>query len=100
MKASRTSWLLVPLLLSAVLVTGCSQLRGQQWIVAGQSSVSGDEAVREANNFVANAAAHGCKAISVGGFGAGGEGLIIGVPVLLDCPLGAPALTPTGTAVP
>ena len=87
----------------AILVTlgGCQLFRstpqgGTQVIVVGESFVSGSEAVQEANNFVTNAAACGCRAISVGGYGAGGEALVFGVPVLLDCP-SATTLLPDGT---
>lgn len=49
--------------------------------------------------FISNAAGSGCRAVSVGGYGAGGEGLVIGVPVLLDCPQGT-RLLPTGAPAP
>ncbi|MFV2005470.1 MAG: hypothetical protein ACC650_09695 [Gammaproteobacteria bacterium] len=81
-------------------ITGCvTPSPGTQIILLGESSASGSDAVMEANNKVTNAAGSGCKAISVGGYATGGEGLIIGVPVLLDCPLNT-QLLPDGTAVP
>ncbi len=90
------------LLFSVVLfISGCHRayVRGTQVIVVGESFASGAEAVKEANNFVQNATVGGCKAISVGGYGAGAEGLVIGVPVLLECPQGT-NLLPNGTPVP
>ena len=89
------------LVVAVILVAGCLRptTPSSQVILVGESFASGAEAVREANNFIGNAAGSGCKAISVGGYGAGGEGLIIGVPVLLDCPLGT-QLLPNGDPVP
>ncbi len=91
----------VLILLAVMLVTGCyhTPVRRTQIIVVGESFASGAEAVREANNFITNAARSGCNAISVGGYGAAGEGLIIGVPVLLDCPQGT-RLLPDGSPAP
>lgn len=70
-----------------------------QIVLLGESNASGAEAVQEANNKVVNAAGSGCEAISVGGYGAGGEGLVIGVPVLVKCPVNT-RLLPDGTAAP
>ncbi len=87
--------------LAVILVSGCnpSSTPSTQIVVVGESFASGAEAAQEVNNFIANAAASGCKAISVGGYAAGGEGLVIGIPVLLDCPLGTAIIT-TGVPVP
>ena len=89
------------LIVAVMFISGClhTPIRGTQTIVVGESFASGAEAAKEANNFIINAAGSGCKAISVGGYGAGGEGLIIGVPVLLDCPQGT-RLLPNGTPAP
>lgn len=95
----------VAALAGAAVVAGCAQQigggssGGTQVVVLGESFASGSEAVNEVNGAVANAAAAGCRAISVGGYGAAGEGLVIGVPVLLDCPRGT-VLLPNGTRAP
>jgi hypothetical protein len=77
-------------LLVIMSVAGChhTSAHGTQIIVVGESHASGAEAAKEANNLIKNAAGKGCHAISVGGYATGGEGLIIGIPVLLDCPPG------------
>jgi len=72
-------------------------------VVVGESGASGSEASNEVNMIIANAERSGCEAISVGGYGAGarveGGGLLIGIPVLLECPQGT-ILLPDGTAAP
>ncbi len=87
-------------LICAAALGGCAQgTDGTRIVLLGESFASGSEAVNEVNNKIVNAAAAGCKAISVGGYGAAGEGLVIGVPVLVDCPRGT-ALLPDGTRAP
>lgn len=98
------STIIVLLSLGLVIMAGCSQRAqtpppGTQIVLLGESFASGPEAVQEANNVIANAAGSGCKAISVGGYGAGLEGLVIGIPVLVECPQGT-QLLPDGTVVP
>ena len=93
---------LVVVAVAVLAFVGCPQPQpgpSTQIVVLGDSFASGSEAVTEVNNIIGNAAGSGCKAVSVGGYGAGGEGLIIGVPVLLDCPLGT-TLLPTGAPTP
>ena len=91
---------LMVLIASIAFISGCVQNpRGTQFVVLGESFASGSEAVREANNHIANAEANGCDAVSVGGYATVGETLIIGVPVLLDCPVGT-RLLPDGTLAP
>jgi len=87
--------------LGAAMLAACapSNPPSTQIVVLGESFAAGSEAVNEVNLAIANASAAGCEAVSVGGYAAGGEGLIIGVPVLLDCPLGT-QLLPTGQPVP
>jgi len=95
-----TLFLTLALTLTAGLLSSCQPSAPRtQIILLGQSYASGDEAVKEANNAAENAAGSGCNAISVGGFGAAGEGLLIGVPVLVDCPYGT-SLLPDGTPAP
>lgn len=72
---------------------------GNQFIVLGEGTIPGSQAVGEANLAIKNANAAGCNAISVGGYGLGGEGTLIGVPVLIECPLGI-QLLPNGTRAP
>jgi len=97
--------LLFVLSLMVTHITGCATATvsppsaSTQIILLGESHASGADAVQEATNKVNNAASSGCKAVSVGGYATGGEGLIIGVPVLVDCPLNT-QLLPDGTPAP
>jgi hypothetical protein len=97
------SFSILSVLAVGVLAGACVAPRGTQVVVVGESGASGAEAAREANNFIANAEASGCDAVSVGGYAAGarseGGGLLIGIPVLLDCPPGT-RLLPDGTRAP
>jgi hypothetical protein len=73
-------------------------------VLLGDSMAAGSEAVVEVNNAVANAERAGCRAISVGGYAAGaavevGGGLVIGIPVLVECPRGT-VLLPDGNPAP
>lgn len=72
------------------------QPSGTQIVLVGTSNSSGAAAAAMVNSFIGNAASSGCEAISVGGYAAGGEGLVIGIPVLVDCPAGT-TLNPDGT---
>lgn len=76
-----------------LLMSGCAT--GTQYVLLGESTIPGSQAVAEANIMISNANAAGCKAISVGGYGMGGEGTLIGIPVLVDCPAGI-KLLPNG----
>jgi len=94
----------IPSLLAIGLLVGaCTLPSGTQIVVVGESGASGSEASNEVNMIIANAERSGCEAISVGGYGAGarveGGGLLIGIPVLLECPQGT-ILLPDGTAAP
>ena len=97
--------LLVVASLMVMHITGCATATvsppspSTQIILLGESNASGEEAVLNATNKVNNAASSGCKAVSVGGYATGGEGLIIGVPVLVDCPMNT-QLQPDGTPAP
>lgn len=93
----------VAVLVAAVAVPltlgGCrlDSARGRtQIILTGESFVSGSDAVQKANTIIKNSAACGCRAISIGGYGAADEGMVVGVPILLDCPSGT-TLFPIGT---
>ena len=77
-----------------LLLTGC-QGTGNQTILLGEGTIPGSQVVGEANVAVKNANAAGCNAISVGGYGLGGEHSLIGIPVLVECPVGV-RLLPSG----
>ena len=94
----------IPSLLAISLFLGaCTLPSGTQIVVVGESGASGAEASNEVNRIIANAERSGCEAISVGGYAAGAQveegGLLIGIPVLLECPQGT-ILLPDGTAAP
>ena len=84
---------LFTIVISAIALAGCSGAgisigggTGNQFIVLGEATIPGSQAVGEANVAVRNANAAGCNAISVGGYGLGSEATLIGVPVLIECP--------------
>ncbi len=88
-------------------VTACTSVTPStsttQIVLLGDSFATGSEAVTEVNLAIQNAATSNCQAISVGGYGAGAEfnqgALVIGVPVLVECPQGT-RLLPNGTPAP
>jgi hypothetical protein len=81
-----------------LFLAGCGT--GTQYVLLGESTIPGTQAVAEANIRIHNANASGCKAISVGGYGLGNKGgTLIGIPVLVDCPAGT-NLLPDGTLSP
>ena len=87
----------------AVAIAGFSLVActgtGNQVILLGEATIPGSQAVGEANVAVRNANAAGCNAISVGGYGLAGEGTLVGIPVLVECPAGI-RLLPNGTRDP
>ena len=87
----------VGLLLGFFLLSNCTPVTAPttEIVLIGDSFATGAEAAIEANNIIQNAAAGGCKAISVGGYGAAAEGKEIGVVVLVQCPQGT-RLLPNG----
>ncbi len=84
-----------------LLVVSCaqSQSQGQKitHVVIGDSMASGYEAAQELQLAINRAQTVGCEAISIGGYGAGGEGMNIGLAALMSCP-GNIDLIPTGFA--
>jgi|GEM_PF-2164276 len=72
---------------------------GNQVVLLGEGTIPGTQAVGEANVAIRNANAAGCNAISVGGYGLDGEGTLIGIPVLVECPAGV-RLLPNGARDP
>lgn len=94
----------LPIVIAAgALLAACTGPSGTQIVVVGESGATGAEASNEVNNIIINAERSGCEAISVGGYGAGarveGGGLLIGIPVLLECPQGT-ILLPAGNPAP
>lgn len=82
----------------SVVLGGCAT-PSSQVVLLGESNAGGADAAQEANIAINNAAGAGCEAISVGGYATGGEGLIIGIPVLVKCPVGT-RLLPNGQPAP
>ena len=60
------------ILISGFVLAACTGT-GNQFIVLGEATIPGSQAVGEANVAVKNANAAGCNAISVGGYGLGSE---------------------------
>lgn len=94
----------IPVIVTMACVLGaCALPRGTQLVVVGESGATGAAAAAQANQFIANAEQSGCEAVSVGGYAAGakaeGGGLLIGIPVLLECPQGT-SLLPDGSRAP
>ncbi len=80
---------------AALLLSACTSGTGNQVVLLGEATIPGSQAVGEANVAIRNANAAGCNAISVGGYGLAGEGTLVGVPVLVECPAGV-RLLPNG----
>ena len=86
-------------ILAVLILSGCAT--GTQIVLLAESAGSGSIAVGSVNNIIGNANVSGCKAISVGGYGMAPEGtaMLVGIPVLVDCPTGTDLL-PDGTLAP
>tara|TARA_R110002167_G_scaffold57701_8_gene163236 strand:- start:3910 stop:4194 length:285 start_codon:yes stop_codon:yes gene_type:complete len=84
--------------LGLLLLVACAGT-GNQIVLLGEATIPGSQAVGEANVAIRNANAAGCNAISVGGYGLAGEGTLIGIPVLVECPRGV-SLLPNGARTP
>lgn len=88
------------LLVVFVLVVGCrptpvSDPPTKSFVVVGESNATGVEAAQELQLAINRTQTVGCKAISVGGYGAAGEGMVLGLAALVSCPLGV-HIIPTG----
>ena len=90
---------LAALVIAGAGLAGCAQPSGTQIVLLGQSTSGGQVAAQQVNRFIANAEAAGCNAISVGGYAAAEDGVIIGIPVLVECPQGT-RLGPDGQPAP
>ncbi len=88
-------------LLTGILIGSCAQTpapapqQTTSHVIIGESNASGAEAAQELQLAINRSQTVGCEAISVGGYGAGGEGLIIGIAALMSCPRDID-LIPTG----
>jgi len=86
------------LIVIAALVSGCmhTQTAGSKsFVIIGESMATGAEAAQELQLAINRTQTVGCKAISVGGYGAAGEGMILGLAALIRCPDGV-HIIPTG----
>lgn len=88
------------LIASAIFITGCqhnpvSTGPTKSFVVIGESSATGADAAQELQLAINRSQTVGCKAISVGGYGAGGEGMILGLAALISCPTNV-HIIPTG----
>ncbi|REL26886.1 hypothetical protein DXX93_10095 [Thalassotalea euphylliae] len=88
---------LIPAVLS---LTGCqhtpvSSAPTKSFVIVGESNAGGVDAAQELQLAINRSQTVGCKAISVGGYGAGGEGMVLGIAALISCPLGV-HIIPTG----
>ena len=83
-------------LLMGLLLAACVQAPATtSHVIIGESFATGAEAAQELQLAINRSQTVGCKAISVGGYGAGGEGLVIGIAALMSCPSDID-LIPTG----
>lgn len=92
---------LMALFTPLLLVTGCQHTSShnntgtKSFVVIGESMASGADAAQELQLAINKVQTVGCKAVSVGGYGAAGEGMILGLAALVNCPVGI-HLIPTG----
>ena len=87
-------------LLIRTLVVSCTQPPPtapptKSFVIIGESMATGAEAAQELQLAINRTQTVGCKATSVGGYGAAGEGMIIGLAALINCPVGV-HIIPTG----
>lgn len=91
---------LVFLLFVATFLSGCMHMSphhrsGKSFVVIGESNATGAEAAQELQLAINRVQTVGCKAISIGGYGAAGEGMVLGLAALIQCP-GGVHIIPTG----
>lgn len=82
------------------LISGCHHVQTtasptKSFVVIGESMATGAEAAQELQLAINRTQTVGCKAVSVGGYGAAGEGMILGLAALINCPIGV-HIIPTG----
>lgn len=83
------------IILMGCISVSCAHQQTTSHVVIGESFATGAEAAQELQLAINRAQTVGCRAISVGGYGAGGEGMVIGIAALMSCP-GDIDLIPTG----
>ena len=86
------------LLVTAIVLSGCTHTQttgSKSFVIIGESMATGAEAAQELQLAINRTQTVGCKAISVGGYGAAGEGMILGLAALIRCP-GGVHIIPTG----
>ena len=106
---SRLASLLL-VILSPLLFSGCMHNPSgntMSFVIVGESNATGVEAAQELQLAINRVQTVGCKAESVGGYGAAGEGMVLGIAALISCPLdihiiptGFPFNKNTGVAIP
>lgn len=89
--------LLVP---AIIFVSGCQRHQartsgGNSFVIIGESMATGAEAAQELQLAINRTQTVGCTAVSVGGYGAAGEGMVLGLAALIKCP-GGIHIIPTG----
>ena len=96
MTKQNSVYLGIGVLLMGFVIVSCVQPPATtSHVIIGESFATGAEAAQELQLAINRSQTVGCKAISVGGYGAGGEGLIIGIAALMSCPSDID-LIPTG----
>ena len=90
----------VLLIFAVIFVSGCLHTPAtapptKSFVIIGESMATGVEAAQELQLAINRTQTVGCKAISVGGYGAASEGMIIGLAALISCPVGV-HIIPTG----
>ncbi|MBN0987110.1 hypothetical protein [Amphritea pacifica] len=83
-----------------IFITGCQHnptrmSGGKSFVIIGESMATGAEAAQELQLAINRSQTVGCEAISVGGYGAAGEGMVLGLAALIRCPDGV-HIIPTG----
>ncbi len=87
------------LIITFSLISGCQHVQTapptKGFVIIGESMATGAEAAQELQLAINRTQTVGCKAVSVGGYGAAGEGMILGLAALINCPAGV-HIIPTG----
>ena len=90
----------VLLIATFTFISGCHHVQTmasptKSFVIIGESMATGAEAAQELQLAINRTQTVGCKAVSVGGYGAAGEGMILGLAALINCPIGV-HIIPTG----
>jgi hypothetical protein len=85
----------VLLVFAVIFVSGCLHTPTKSFVIIGESNATGAEAAQELQLAINRVQTVGCKVISVGGYGAAGEGMVLGIAALISCPDGV-HIIPTG----